>query len=60
MLHPNVLTNCGYDANEYKGFAFGIGLERIAILSYNIKDIRNMYTNDLRFNKQFSTFKGGK
>lgn len=60
MLHPNVLTNCGYDASEYKGFAFGIGLERIAILSYNIKDIRNMYTNDLRFNKQFSTFKGGK
>lgn len=60
MLHPNVLTNCGYDANKYKGFAFGIGLERIAILSYNIKDIRNMYTNDLRFNKQFKTFKGGK
>lgn len=59
MLHPNVLNNNGYDSNKYRGFAFGIGLERISILSYKIQDIRQMYTNDLRFNQQFNTEKGG-
>lgn len=53
MIHPNVLTMGGYDPNIYSGFAFGIGIERIAILKYNIDDIRHFYTNDLRFLNQF-------
>lgn len=48
MVHPNVLNNCGYDADEWKGFAFGFGLERLAMLKYNIKDVRVFYMNDLR------------
>ena len=60
MLHPNVLENNGYDSSKYRGFAFGIGLERISILSYRINDIRQIYTNDLRFNKQFKMKKGVK
>jgi phenylalanyl-tRNA synthetase alpha chain len=43
----------GYDPNVYRGFAFGIGVERIAILRYFIDDIRQFYTNDMRFLKQF-------
>ncbi len=53
MIHPNVLTMGGYDPNVFSGFAFGIGIERIAILKYNIDDIRHFYTNDLRFLNQF-------
>lgn len=53
MVHPNVLNMCGYDSNKYTGFAFGIGPERIAMLKYGINDIRNFYTNDLRFLKEF-------
>lgn len=53
MVHPNVLNMCGYDSNKYTGFAFGIGPERIAMLKYGISDIRNFYTNDLRFLKEF-------
>lgn len=53
MVHPNVLTMGGYDPKVYRGFAFGIGLERIAILKYKIDDIRQFYTNDLRFLNQF-------
>ena len=53
MVHPNVLKMSGIDANEYSGFAFGIGLERIALLKYEIDDMRLLYENDVRFLKQF-------
>jgi phenylalanyl-tRNA synthetase alpha chain len=54
MVHPRVLEMCGYDPNEYSGFAFGMGPERIAMLKYGVEDIRHFYTNDLRFLKQFT------
>lgn len=53
MVHPNVLEMAGYDHTKFKGFAFGMGVERIAILRYGIDDIRHFYTNDVRFLKQF-------
>ncbi|MGL5436263.1 MAG: phenylalanine--tRNA ligase subunit alpha [Lachnospiraceae bacterium] len=53
MVHPNVLTMCGIDPKEYTGFAFGVGLERIALLKYEIDDMRLLYENDIRFLKQF-------
>lgn len=53
MVHPNVLRACGVDPDEYQGFAFGIGLERIALLKYEIDDMRLLYENDTRFLKQF-------
>ena len=53
MVHPNVLTMCGIDPEEYTGFAFGVGLERIALLKYEIDDMRLLYENDTRFLKQF-------
>ena len=53
MVHPHVLEMCGIDAEEYSGFAFGVGLERIALLKYEIDDMRLLYENDLRFLKQF-------
>ncbi len=53
LVHPNVLKACGYDPKKVQGFAFGIGVERIAMLKYNIDDIRNFYTNDTRFLNQF-------
>ena len=53
MVHPNVLKMSGFDTKEYQGFAFGIGIERVAMLKYGIDDIRKFYTNDKRFNKQF-------
>ncbi len=53
IVHPNVLKECGYDPKKVQGYAFGIGIERIAMLKYNIDDIRNFYNNDLRFLKQF-------
>lgn len=53
MVHPHVLEMCGIDANEYNGFAFGVGLERIALLKYEIDDMRLLYENDIRFLKQF-------
>lgn len=53
MVHPNVLKMSGFDPSEYQGFAFGIGIERVAMLRYGIDDIRRFYTNDLRFLKQF-------
>lgn len=54
MVHPNVLKMSGYDPEKYSGFAFGIGIERVAILRYEIDDIRKFYTNDLRFVSQFT------
>jgi phenylalanyl-tRNA synthetase alpha chain len=53
MVHPKVLEAGGYDPKRYSGFAFGLGVERIAMLKYGIDDIRHFYTNDLRFLKQF-------
>ena len=53
MIHPNVLDRCNVDRSKYSGFAFGIGLERIALLKYEIDDMRLLYENDVRFLKQF-------
>ncbi|CAN5788190.1 phenylalanine--tRNA ligase subunit alpha [soil metagenome] len=54
MVHPAVLDNCGIDSNKYTGFAFGMGIERITMLSYQVKDLRLFSENDLRFLKQFT------
>lgn len=56
MVHPNVLSMAGYDPEKVSGFAFGIGVERVAMLKYGINDIRNFYTNDIRFLKSFNRF----
>jgi phenylalanyl-tRNA synthetase alpha chain len=53
MVHPNVLANCGIDNEKYTGFAFGMGIERIALLKFGIDDIRTFYENDMRFLGQF-------
>jgi phenylalanyl-tRNA synthetase alpha chain len=53
MVHPNVLVNCGLDPDEYNGFAFGMGLDRITMLKYGIDDIRHLFENDIRFLSQF-------
>ena len=53
MIHPNVLRMSGYDPEKVSGFAFGLGVERIAMLRYGIEDLRLFYDNDLRFLKQF-------
>ena len=53
MVHPHVLEMSGIDPEEYTGFAFGVGLERIALLKYEIDDMRELYKNDIRFLKQF-------
>ena len=53
MVHPNVLKSNGYDPEKYSGFAFGTGIDRLAMMKYNIPDIRLMYSNDIRFLKQF-------
>jgi len=54
MVHPNLLDNCGIDSNKYTGFAFGMGVERITMLKYQIKDLRLFSENDIRFLKQFT------
>ncbi len=54
MVHPNLLDNCGIDSNKYTGFAFGMGIERITMLKYQIKDLRLFSENDQRFLKQFA------
>jgi phenylalanyl-tRNA synthetase alpha chain len=54
MVDPAVLTNCGIDPDKYSGFAFGMGVERIAMLKYQIDDIRLLFENDVRFLSQFS------
>ena len=51
---PNVLDKCGVDKSVYQGFAFGMGLERIALLKYEIDDMRLLYENDIRFLEQFN------
>ena len=53
QVHPHVLEMCGIDPEVYSGFAFGIGLERVALLKYEIADMRLMYENDIRFLEQF-------
>lgn len=55
MVHPNLLDNCGIDSNKYTGFAFGMGIERITMLKYQIKDLRLFSENDVRFLKQFTS-----
>jgi phenylalanyl-tRNA synthetase alpha chain len=55
MVHPNLLANCKIDSNKYSGFAFGMGIERITMLKYQIKDLRLFSENDLRFLKQFTS-----
>ena len=53
MVHPAVFENVGYDTDKYTGFAFGVGIERMAMLKYGIDDIRKFYENDIRFLRQF-------
>jgi phenylalanyl-tRNA synthetase alpha chain len=53
MVHPQVLKNCGIDPEEYSGFAFGMGIERVVMMRYGIDDMRLLYENDLRFLQQF-------
>ena len=55
MVHPNVLEACGIDSKKYTGFAFGMGIERLAMLKYHINDLRLYFENDLRFLKQFES-----
>ena len=59
QVHPNVLRDSGYDPEIYTGFAIGLGIERIAMLKYGITDIRNFYTNDLRFLNDVNRIDGG-
>ena len=54
MVNPRVLEMCGFDSEVYQGFAFGIGMERVAMLKYGIDNIRNFYNDDIRFLNQFS------
>ena len=54
MIDPNVFTNCNINPDEYSGFAFGMGIERIAMLKYKINDLRLFFENDVQFLKQFS------
>jgi phenylalanyl-tRNA synthetase alpha chain len=53
MVHPNVLESAGIDAEKYTGYAFGMGIERLAMLRYNVTDLRTFFENDLRFLRQF-------
>lgn len=55
MVHPNVLENCGIDPKVYTGFAFGMGIERIAMLKYQVDDLRHFFESDVRFLKQFQS-----
>jgi phenylalanyl-tRNA synthetase alpha chain len=53
MVHPRVLKNCGIDPSEYQGFAFGMGIERVAMLKYGIPDVRAFYDSDLRWLRHY-------
>ncbi|MEG0569926.1 MAG: phenylalanine--tRNA ligase subunit alpha, partial [Erysipelotrichales bacterium] len=57
VVHPNVLEAAGYDSSVYQGFAFGMGIERIAMLRYGVDDIRHFYTNNIDFLNQFNRVK---
>jgi phenylalanyl-tRNA synthetase alpha chain len=53
MVHPNVLCNCGLDPDEWQGFAFGFGIDRLAAARHGVDDLRDLFTNDIRFLSQF-------
>jgi len=53
MVHPQVLRNCGIDPEVYSGFAFGMGIERVAMIKFGVPDLRLLYENDLRLLGQF-------
>jgi phenylalanyl-tRNA synthetase alpha chain len=53
MVHPKVLENCGYDSERYTGFAFGMGVERVAMVRYGVNDMRLFVEGDVRFLEQF-------
>ena len=53
MVHPNVLRNCDVDPEEFTGYAFGMGIERLAMLRYGVDDLRMFFENDVRFLEQF-------
>jgi phenylalanyl-tRNA synthetase alpha chain len=55
MVHPNVLRNCNIDPEEFTGFAFGMGIERVTMLRYQINDLRLFSENDVRFLRQFQS-----
>ncbi len=55
MVHPNVLESCNIDSQKYTGFAFGMGIERLAMLKYQVNDLRLYFENDIRFLDQFKT-----
>jgi phenylalanyl-tRNA synthetase alpha chain len=57
MVDPNVLENCGIDSKKISGYAFGLGIERMAMLKYKINDIRLYFENDVRFLRQFANAK---
>ncbi len=59
MIHPEVLRMSGYDSDKYSGFAFGLGVERFVMLKYKVSDIRDFYTNDLRFISRMNSTDGG-
>ena len=54
MVHPEVFKSVGIDSQEYTGYAFGMGVERLAMLRYGVSDLRSFFENDLRFLKQFN------
>jgi phenylalanyl-tRNA synthetase alpha chain len=54
MVHPSVLDNSGIDSEKYRGFAFGMGVERLAMLRYGVNDLRLFFENDLKFLRQFN------
>jgi phenylalanyl-tRNA synthetase alpha chain len=49
MVHPNVIKNCGLDPDEWQGFAFGMGVDRLAMLKYGVPDLRDMFASDVRW-----------
>lgn len=55
MVHPNVFKQVGIDTDKFNGFAFGLGVERLAMLYYGVRDLRMFYENDLRFLRQFAS-----
>ena len=58
MVHPEIIEDAGLDSSRYTGFAFGMGVERVAMLQYGVRDIRHFYRNDVRFLREFDRFRG--